>query len=481
MLSKLIREILAEVPASQRTEVRGWVRTKRDTKNLVFVEVNDGSCRAGIQCTFDRGTGTPDAQTEDALATLGTGASVAVSGKLVPSPAAGQTVELSADSLRVLGDAPAEARDRESPGLSVPAYPLQKKRHSMEFLREIAHLRPRTNTFAAVARVRSRLAYAIHRYFNQNGFQYVHTPIITPGDAEGAGAMFQVTTLDLDAISGSSKPAPPDYANDFFGRKSFLTVSGQLEGEAYACALSRIYTFGPTFRAENSNTSRHLAEFWMIEPEIAFADLADNMALAEDFLKFVFRTVLEECSDDLAFFDSHVEKGIIETLAGVVNSKFAHLSYTDAVGELEKAVASGTSFEFRPYWGADLQSEHEKYLTEKVAGGPVVVTDYPMEIKSFYMKQNDDGRTVRAMDVLVPRLGEIIGGSQREEDLGKLCTRMGELGMKVADYSWFLDLRRYGTVPHSGFGLGFERLIQYVTGIANIRDVIPFPRAVGQI
>ena len=479
MLAKLIREILAETPASQEVEARGWVRTKRETKNLVFVEVNDGSCRAGIQCAFDRGSDAPSAETEAALAALGTGASVVITGLLVPSPASGQTVEIAARSLKALGEAPAEAREAESAHPAIPAYPLQKKRHSMEFLREIAHLRPRTNTFGAVARVRSRMSYAIHRYFNERGFQYVHTPIITTADGEGAGAMFQVTTIDMDALA-SPPPKPVDYAKDFFGRKTFLTVTGQLEGEAYACALSRIYTFGPTFRAENSNTSRHLAEFWMIEPEFAFADLADNMALAEDFLKYVIRDALTECADDLAFFDAHVEKGILETLAQIERSKFAHITYTDAVRELEKAVASGIAFEFAPSWGADLKSEHEKHLAEKVFGGPVIVTDYPRDIKAFYMKQNDDGKTVRAMDVLVPRVGEIIGGSQREEDLGKLHARMVELGMNVADYSWFLDLRRYGTVPHAGFGLGFERLIQYVTGMANIRDVIPFPRAVGQ-
>jgi len=481
MLAKLIRETLAERPESQNVEIRGWVRTKRETKNLVFVEVNDGSCRAGIQCAFDRGAGTLAGETLAALAGVGTGAAVVVSGQLVPSPASGQTVEVSADALKVSGDAPAENRNARPDLPGVPAYPLQKKRHSMEFLREIAHLRPRTNTFGAVARVRSRMSYAIHRYFVENGFQHVHTPVITAGDCEGAGAMFQVTTLDLDAMSAAApKTGGPDYAGDFFGKKTYLTVSGQLEGEAYACALSRIYTFGPTFRAENSNTTRHLAEFWMIEPEMAFADLNDDMALAEDFLKYVFRDALKECADDLEFFDAHVEKGVIETLTKVAESKFAHITYTDAVRELEKAAAGGTVFEFAPRWGADLQSEHEKHLTEKVAGGPVIVTDYPREIKSFYMKQNDDGKTVRAMDVLVPRLGEIIGGSQREEDLGRLHGRMTELRMNTEDYSWFLDLRRYGTVPHAGFGLGFERLIQYVTGMANIRDVIPFPRTVGQ-
>jgi asparaginyl-tRNA synthetase len=345
----------------------------------------------------------------------------------------------------------------------------------MEFLREIAHLRPRTNTFGAVARLRSSLAFAIHRYFHERDFHCLHTPIITSGDCEGAGAMFQVTTLDPAASGGA------DYSKDFFGRKTYLTVSGQLEAETYAMALSRVYTFGPTFRAENSNTVRHLAEFWMIEPEVAFAELEDDMALAEDFLKYVFNAALEECSGELKFFDTYIEKGIIENLRRVADAKFAHITYTDAVKELEKAVSCGKGvFEFQPRWGSDLQSEHEKFLTEKVAGGPVIVTDYPKEIKAFYMKLNNDGKTVRAMDVLVPRLGEIIGGSQREDSLEKLIRRMDELGLKAEDYHWYLDLRRYGTAPHSGFGLGFERLIQYVSGMANIRDVIPYPRAVGQ-
>jgi asparaginyl-tRNA synthetase len=352
---------------------------------------------------------------------------------------------------------------------------LQKKRHSLEFLREIAHLRVRTNTFGAVARVRNRMAFAIHQFFQERGFRYVHTPIITASDAEGAGAMFQVTTLDLDALSKSG--TAPDYTKDFFGKRSCLTVSGQLEAETYATALSRVYTFGPTFRAENSNTTRHLAEFWMVEPEIAFAHLEDNMDLAEDFLKYLFNAALTDCADDLAFFDAHIEKGIIETLSSVVKSKFAHMSYTDAVKELENA---GTAFDFKPYWGCDLQSEHEKFLTEKIANGPVIVTDYPKEIKAFYMKLNDDEKTVRAMDVLVPRLGEIIGGSEREDNLQRLEIRLRALGMNPNDYNWYLDLRRFGTAPHSGFGLGFERLIQYITGMANIRDVIPYPRAVGQ-
>jgi asparaginyl-tRNA synthetase len=394
---------------------------------------------------------------------------VEICGRLAPSPAAGQAVELAAFSVRLIGEAPAEAR----PG--IPPYPLQKKRHSLEFLREIAHLRPRTNTFAAVARVRSSLAFAIHDFFRQNGYQYIHTPIITASDAEGAGAMFQVTALDLETLSQNGGPV--DYGKDFFGKKTGLTVSGQLEAETYAAALSRVYTFGPTFRAEHSNTARHLAEFWMVEPETAFADLEDNMTLAEAFLKFLFAALLKDNGEDLAFFETRYEKGLTGSLETLSAATFSHISYTDAVRELEK---HGGAFEFKPYWGCDLQSEHEKFLTEQVFSGPVIVTGYPKDIKAFYMKLNSDNKTVRAMDVLVPRLGEIIGGSQREEDLGKLQTRMDELGMKQQDYQWYLDLRRYGAVPHSGFGLGFVRLIQYVTGMANIRDVIPYPRALGQ-
>jgi asparaginyl-tRNA synthetase len=484
MFAQLIREILAQAPTSQQVKICGWVRTRREMKNLVFVEVNDGSCLAGIQCTFDRGAaahsaGTFPAETEAALAAVSTGAAVAIEGRLTASPASGQAVEVAAESLRIIGEAPAENRDVQPAYLGTPAYPLQKKRHSLEFLREIAHLRPRTNTFGAVARVRNRMAFAIHQYFQQNHFQYINTPIITAGDTEGEGAMFQVTTLDVEALAKAGVQQV-DYAKDFFGRKTFLTVSGQLEAETYAAALSRVYTFGPTFRAENSNTARHLAEFWMVEPEFAFAELEDDMALAEDFLKFIFKTALADCAEDLAFFDAHIEKGIIENLTRVANAQFAHITYTDAVKELEKAAAKGAAFEFKPQWGCDLHSEHEKYLTEQIAAGPVIVTDYPRDIKAFYMKQNDDGTTVRAMDVLVPRLGEIIGGSQREENLEKLCRRMLEMEMKLEDYAWYLDTRRYGTVPHAGFGLGFERLIQYITGMANIRDVIPYPRAVGQ-
>ena len=472
IMRPLIKELLQSPPDQRSICVRGWVRTKREMKNLVFVEVSDGSCFRGIQCTFDT-AGALDSGTIENLARLSTGAAVEISGKLVQSPATGQAVEAAASSLAIIGPAPAENT------ADIPAYPLQKKRHSLEFLREIAHLRARTNTFGAVARVRNRLAFAVHEFFQRRSFQYVHTPIITASDAEGAGAMFQVTTLDLAALANSGKA--PDYSKDFFGKRAFLTVSGQLEAETYASALSRVYTFGPTFRAENSNTTRHLAEFWMIEPEAAFFDLEDNMALAEDFIKDLFTAVQKDCAEDIAFFDSHIEKGISETLNSVIASKFTRMTYTDAVKELEKAVSGNAGlFEFKPFWGCDLQSEHEKFITEKIAGGPVILTDYPKEIKAFYMKMNADGKTVRAMDVLVPRLGEIIGGSQREEDRSALMERMKSLGMRPEDYSWYLDLRCYGTVPHSGFGMGFERLIQYVTGMGNIRDVIPYPRAVGQ-
>jgi asparaginyl-tRNA synthetase len=456
-----IKDILAQDAGNQEHSVSGWVRTKRETKTLVFVEVNDGSCLANLQCTFDKEA--DGGLTDGALSRLTTGACVRIGGRLAASPASGQRVELLAASLDIIGEADAAT------------YPLQKKRHSLEFLREAAHLRARTNTFGAAARVRGRLASAVHRFFEERGFLWVHTPIITANDAEGAGAMFQVTTLDLDALARAGKP--PDWSRDFFGKRCCLTVSGQLEAETYALAMSRVYTFGPTFRAENSNTARHLAEFWMIEPEAAFFELADIACLAEDFLKYLFADALEHCADDLAFFDAHFQPGLVENLRALAASAFTRISYTDAVRELEKA-ASG--FEFKPFWGCDLQSEHEKYLTERVAGGPAIVTDYPKDIKAFYMKMNDDGRTVRAMDVLVPRLGEIIGGSQREDDAGRLERRMAALGMKAADYWWYLDLRRYGSAPHSGFGLGFERLVQYVTGMANIRDVIPYPRAPGQ-
>lgn len=464
----LIKDILTSEPKGQAIDVYGWVRTKRETKNLVFIEINDGSCFASIQATFDRDTGL-DNNTEALLKKAGTGVSVKVSGNLVPSPAAGQRVELQANNIHIFGDA-----DQEK-------YPLQKKRHSMEFLRDIAHLRARTNTFGAVARMRSQMAYAIHTFFQERGFQYVHTPIITGSDCEGAGEMFHVTTFDIEetvkkALKEKKDPDSfkIDYSQDFFGKQANLTVSGQLEGETYATALSRIYTFGPTFRAENSNTSRHLAEFWMVEPEMSFFTIKENMELAEEFIVYLLKWALEKCKEDLEFFDSRIKKGLIEMLKNVVNTPFTRLTYTEAIAELEKHI---DRFEFKPYWGCDLQSEHERFLTEEVYKGPVIVTNYPKEIKSFYMKLNEDGKTVRAMDVLVPGLGEIIGGSEREENLDILQGRIKELGLREEDYWWYLDLRRYGTVPHSGFGLGFERLLLYVTGMGNIRDVIPFPRA----
>jgi asparaginyl-tRNA synthetase len=451
-----IKEIF-ELPSDGRpVEVRGWVRTKRETKTAVFLEVNDGSRMANIQCVFDEAA-LRSASAE--LSRVGTGASVSIEGTLVPSPAAGQKLELKASSLRVIGESPADS------------YPLQKKAHSLDFLREIAHLRPRTNTFGAVARVRNRMAFAVHQFFQEHGFFYVHTPLITASDCEGAGEMFQVTTLDLERVA---KEGAVDYDKDFFGKKASLTVSGQLNVEAYCQALGRVYTFGPTFRAENSNTTRHLSEFWMIEPEVAFNDINDNMDLAEEFLKHLVRTALSDCAEDIEFFDTRIQNGLIDMLRAVVDSPFARMSYTDAIKELEKAAGL---FEFKPYWGCDLQSEHEKYLSEKIVGGPVIVTDYPKEIKAFYMKLNDDGKTVRAMDVLVPRFGEIIGGSEREERLDALEKRIEELGLDKSSYWWYLDLRRFGSTPHAGFGLGFERFLLYITGMSNIRDVIPFPRA----
>jgi len=407
-----------------------------------------------------------------------TGASVTVQGRLVASQGKGQGVELIADEVKLIGESQAD-------------YPLQKKRHSFEFLREIAHLRPRTNTFGAVTRVRNALSTAVHAFFQERGFLWIHTPIITGSDAEGAGNMFQVTSLNMDDVAEGAgnmfqvtslnmddvprlKDGKIDYQQDFFGRKSHLTVSGQLQVENFACSMSNVYTFGPTFRAENSNTTRHLSEFWMIEPEMAFCDLDGNMQMAEDFIKYLLSYVLNNCSEDMDFFNKWVQKGTIENLQKVVDSSFTHMSYTEALKILDKA---DTKWEYKPSWGIDLQAEHEKYLTEEVIGGPVTLTDYPKDIKAFYMKQNDDGKTVRAMDVLVPRLGEIIGGSQREDNLEKLQKRMYEMNMDSSEYDWYLDLRRYGSVPHSGFGLGFERIVQYVTGMQNIRDVIPFPRA----
>jgi asparaginyl-tRNA synthetase len=447
--------------------VQGWVRTRRDSKaGFSFIEVNDGSCMANLQIIAD--VNLPNYESE--IKRLAAGCSVSVEGEIKPSEGRGQVTELHAGRITVLGWA-----DPES-------YPLQKKRHSFEKLREWAHLRPRTNTFGAIARVRNCVSNSIHAFFQREEFLYVHTPIITASDCEGAGALFRVTTLDLHSIPRQSPgPSQPDlgdvdYSLDFFQRPAFLTVSGQLEGEIFATALGKVYTFGPTFRAENSNTTRHLAEFWMIEPEMAFCDLQDNMDLAEDFVRFLLRDVLENCPEDMAFFDQRIEPGITASLRQVAESTFHRLTYSDAIEALER---SGHAFEFPPSWGIDLQTEHEKFLTEEYLRGPVIVTDYPREIKAFYMKQNNDGRTVRAMDVLVPRLGEIIGGSQREERLEVLERRMAEQDLNPADYWWYLDLRRYGTVPHAGFGLGLERLIQFITGMANIRDVIPFPRTPG--
>lgn len=439
--------------------VRGWVRTRRDSKaGLSFVAVYDGSCFAPIQVIVNNDIG--NYATE--ILRLTTGCSVIVTGKVVASPAQGQAVELQAQQVEVTG----WVDDPES-------YPMAAKRHSVEYLREVAHLRPRTNIIGAVARVRHCLAQAIHRFFHEQGFYWVATPLITASDTEGAGEMFRVSTLDLENLPRNEQSAV-DFSQDFFGKEAFLTVSGQLNGETYACALSKIYTFGPTFRAENSNTTRHLAEFWMVEPEVAFANLEDNAKLAEDMLKYVFKAVLNERLDDLQFFAKHIDKDVINRLERFIEADFAQIDYTDAIEVLLK---SGKSFEFPVEWGMDLSSEHERYLAEEYFNSPVVVKNYPKDIKAFYMRLNDDGKTVAAMDVLAPGIGEIIGGSQREERLDVLDQRMLEMGLKPEDYWWYRDLRRYGTVPHSGFGLGFERLIVYVTGIQNIRDVIPFPRS----
>ena len=455
----LIKDILTSNPDGRPVDVYGWVRTKRDAKNLAFIQVNDGSCFASLQLTFDRETSNNVEAIDKVLQKVSTGASIHAKGNLIPSPASGQAVEVSLTELELIGESPSD-------------YPLQKKHHTVEFLREIGHLRPRTNLFGAVARMRSEMAFAVHNFFHENGFFYVHTPIITSSDCEGAGEMFQVTTLDIEALA--KKGEQPNYSKDFFGKKTNLTVSGQLEAETYATALSRVYTFGPTFRAENSNTPRHLAEFWMIEPEMAFYTLNENMDLAESFIKYLLNWALKNCNEDMKFFDDRVQKGIISTLEGVYSANFERMPYTEAIAALEK---SGENFEYKPFWGCDLQTEHERFLTEKLLKKPVIITDYPAEIKAFYMKQNPDGKTVRAMDVLVPGIGEIIGGSQREDDLQKLTSRMLELKLNPEDYWWYLDLRKYGSVPHSGFGLGFERMLRYVTGVANLRDVIPFPRA----
>ena len=453
----LIKDALAGVAPGREVAIAGWVRTARQSKGgFSFIALNDGSCLASIQVVADESL--PNYAGE--VAKLTAGCSLVVTGELVASPAKGQAVEVRAKAVSVLGWADAAA------------YPIQPKHHTFEFLRTQAHLRPRTNTFGAVARVRSVVSAAIHEFFQSRGFLYVHTPVITASDCEGAGQLFRVTALSL-----AEPPRDPagavDFSQDFFGRSTYLTVSGQLEGEACACALGRIYTFGPTFRAENSNTPRHLAEFWMVEPEMAFCDLAGDAALAEAFLKFLFSAVLERCPQDMAFFAERIDKTVVETLRHIVESDFVRLPYTEAVEILGK---SGRAWEFPVRWGMDLQTEHERFLTEQTFRKPVILTDYPAAIKPFYMRVNDDGRTVAAMDVLMPRIGEIIGGSQREERLDVLSQRMRQAGMKAEDYWWYLDLRRFGTVPHAGFGLGLERTIQFITGMANIRDVIAFPR-----
>ena len=480
MVPVLIKDLLSSKPDGRQVKVCGWVRTVRDSKGLVFIQVNDGSCFANIQLTFDRSNPSNNAnvnQIEEELKKLNTGASVRATGLLIESPASGQAVEVTLETLECLGTC------------NPDEYPLQKNKMSMEYLRENAYLRARTNTFGAVYRVRNQMAFAVHSFFQERGFQYINAPEITCSDCEGAGEMFQVTTLSMEKIAemgvkAGAKGMKPedayklvDYSKDFFGKKANLTVSGQLEAETLATALSRVYTFGPTFRAENSNTPRHLAEFWMIEPEMAFYDLDDDMDLQEDFVKYLLNWALTKCREDLEFFDKRIQPGLIAQLESVVNSKFVRISYTDAIKKLEEAADNGAKFEFKPYWGCDIATEHERYLTEQIFKCPVMVFDYPKEIKSFYMKQNPDGKTVRACDVLVPGIGELNGGSEREADYDKLIAEIKARGMDESVYDWYINLRKFGTVPHSGFGMGFERLIRYVTGMENIRDVIPYPRA----
>ncbi len=456
-----IAEILSSGEIGARFTIMGWVRTKRDSKGgFSFIEVNDGSCMGSLQIIAD---GKLPNYKDEVLA-LQTGCSVKVTGLLAASPGKGQRVELQADEVNVVGWA------------DPAVYPLQKKRHSFEFLRTIAHLRPRTNTFGAVARVRNAMSYAIHTFFQERGFIYIHTPIITGSDCEGAGEMFRVTKFNLDQIP--QKDGHPDFTQDFFGGPASLTVSGQLEAEIYAHAMGDVYTFGPTFRAEDSNTSRHLAEFWMVEPEMAFCDLQCNAELAVQLLKYIFAYVLENCEEDMKFFNRFIDSTVMDTLEKLVSQDFEYLTYTEGIEILLKA---NEKFEFPVNWGCDLQSEHERYLCEKVFHKPLILVDYPKEIKAFYMKLNEDGKTVRAMDVLVPKIGEIIGGSQREDDHDTLVERIKEMNLNPDDYWWYLELRKFGSTPHSGFGLGFERLIQFVTGLANIRDVIPFPRTPGNV
>lgn len=452
-----IVDLLKRTDFGASINVKGWVRTRRGSKKVNFIALNDGSTINNVQLVIDLGN-----FDEELLKKITTGACISVNGSLTESAGSGQNVEVQVKELEVLGTCD-------------NTYPLQKKGHSLEFLREIAHLRPRTNTFGAIFRIRHHMAYAIHKYFHDKGFFYFHTPLITASDAEGAGQMFQVTTLDLNNVPKNGE-GQVDYSEDFFGKHTSLTVSGQLEGELAATALGSIYTFGPTFRAENSNTPRHLAEFWMIEPEVAFNDIVDNMDLAEDFIKYCVKWALENCKDDVQFLNDHFDKGLIERLEVVVKEDFKRLTYTDGVKILEEAVANGHKFEFPIFWGADLASEHERFLVENHFKRPVILTDYPKEIKAFYMKLNEDGKTVKAMDVLFPKIGEIIGGSERESDYDKLNNRIAELNIPTKDMWWYLETRKFGTCPHSGFGLGFERLLLFVTGMANIRDVIPFPR-----
>ena len=457
ILRTKVKDLLS-MAAGQKVLAKGWVRTKRGNKEIAFIALNDGSTIKNIQIVVDK-----NAETEPVLARISTGACIGVEGSLVESVGSGQAVEIHAEQITVYGEC------------DPMRYPLQKKDTSLEYLRTVAHMRPRTNTFGAVLRLRSQMAYAIHEYFHSKGFVYLNTPLITAADAEGAGQMFQVTTLDLDNLPHDKKGGV-DYSKDFFGRQTSLTVSGQLEGELGATALGEIYTFGPTFRAENSNTPRHLAEFWMIEPEMAFYDINDNMDLAEDFIKHLVQYALDNCMDDIQFLNDRYDGELIERLKSVVSTKFVRLEYTEGIKILEQAVKDGVKFEYPVYWGVDLQSEHERYLVEKHFGKPVILTGYPKDIKAFYMKQNEDGKTVRAMDVLFPKIGEIIGGSEREADYNKLVGRIDELKMSHRTLEWYIDTRRFGSCPHSGFGLGFERLLLFVTGMANIRDVIPFPR-----
>ena len=457
--SQRIKHILATGEPGDTLTIQGWVRTKRASKKFTFIEVNDGSAMKGIQVIA--GEEIPDYAAS--MDRISTGASVQITGKLAESPGKGQRVEIQATEVEVFGESDGET------------YPLQKKRHSFEFLRGIGHLRSRTNTLGAVFRVRNACATAIHQFFQAQDFLWMHTPILTASDCEGAGEMFTVTRFNLDDIP-TDNSGKTDYSQDFFGKPAYLTVSGQLEAEIMAMAFSNVYTFGPTFRAENSNTSRHLAEFWMVEPEMAFCDLQGNADLAEAFLKYIFSYVLEHCADDMAFFNERIDKTVLERANNIIESEFARVTYSEAIALLEAAIKAGKTFDYDVSWGIDLQSEHERYLAEDHFKKPVIVTDYPASIKAFYMRLNDDGKTVAAMDVLAPGIGEIIGGAQREERLDVLERRIEEAGLPQEDYWWYLDLRRYGTVPHAGFGLGFERLVQFITGMTNIRDVIPFPR-----